>query len=150
MSSGLASRTAWPGEWAWDWAKGKAPALARKDGDAWTVPVGAREHLVRAYAALSNRRRDLRIQALSTQENESIVKLPAGAKITTAPHAAEGKSAYGFYKIETETNGTTVRVKTTVALTKARIPATEYPAFRAFCEQADKDLGQTLTYTVAK
>jgi hypothetical protein len=41
-------------------------------------------------------------------------------------------------------------VKTTVALTKARIPATEYPAFRAFCEQADRELGQTVTYTVSK
>jgi cellulose synthase operon protein C len=131
-------------------AKGKAPALARKDGDSWTVPVGAREHLVRAYAALSTRRRDLRIQALSTQENESVVKLPAGAKITSAPRAAEGKSPYGFYKVEAETTGSTVRVKTTVALTKPRIAASEYPAFRAFCEQADKDLGQTLTYTVTK
>lgn len=131
-------------------AKGKAPSLARKDGESWTVPVGAREHLVRAYAALSSRKRDLRIQALSTQENESVMKLPAGAKITSAPRAADGKSAFGYYKVETETNGSTVRVKTTVALTKPRIAATEYPAFRSFCEQADRDLGQTLTYTVTK
>jgi hypothetical protein len=137
-------------------AKGRAPALARKDGEpsanvtAWTVPLGAREHLVRAYAALSTRKRDLRIQTLSTQENESVVKLPPGAKITSAPRAADGKSPFGFYKVETETNGNTVRVKTTVALTTPRIAASEYPAFRAFCEQADKDLGQTLTYTVAK
>jgi hypothetical protein len=131
-------------------AKGKAPSLARKDGEAWTVPLGAREHLVRSYAALSSRKGDLRIQALSTQENESVVKLPPGAKITSPPRAAEGKSPFGFYKVETETNGTTVRVKTTVALTKARIAASEYPAFRSFCEQADRDLGQTLSYTVSK
>ena len=131
-------------------AKGKAPSLARKDGEAWTAAVGAREHLVRTYAAGSTRKRDIRIQALSTQENETVLKLPVGAKITSAPHAAEGKSPYGFYKVETETNGNTVRVKTTVAMTKSRISASEYPAFRSFCEQADRDLGQTVTYAVGK
>ena len=131
-------------------AKGKATSLARKDGSSWTLPVGAKEHLVRTWAQLSSRKRDLRIQALSTQENESVVKLPQGAKIVAAPHAAEGSSPFGHYKVETETNGNVVRVKTTVALTKPRIKADEYAAFRAFCEKADRDLGQTLTYTVAK
>ena len=79
-----------------------------------------------------------------------MVKLPQGAKILGAPHAAEGTSPYGSFKVETETNGGTVRVKTTVAITKSRIPASEYAAFRAFCEQVDRDLGQTLTYTVSK
>ena len=99
---------------------------------------------------LSTRKRDLRIQALSTQENETLVKLPQGAKVIAAPHAADGKSPFGFYKVETETNGSVVRVKTTVALTKPRISAQEYQAFRSFCEQADRALGQTLTYTVTK
>ena len=131
-------------------AKAKAPSFARKDGETRTIPVGAKEHLVRTYAPLSNRRRDIRIFALSTQENETVVKLPQGAKILGAPHAAEGNSPYGFFKVETETNGTTVRVKTTVAITKSRIPASEYAAFRAFCEQVDRELGQTVTYTVSK
>ena len=43
-----------------------------------------------------------------------------------------------------------VRVKTTVAITKSRISAAEYGAFRAFCEQADRELGQSLTFTVGK
>ncbi|MBX3201485.1 MAG: DUF3857 domain-containing protein [Labilithrix sp.] len=131
-------------------AKAKAPSYARKDGETRTVAVGAKEHMVRAYAPLSSRRRDIRIFALSTQENETVVKLPQGAKILGAPHAAEGTSPYGSFKVETETNGGTVRVKTTVAITKSRIPASEYAAFRAFCEQVDRDLGQTLTYTVSK
>lgn len=131
-------------------AKAKVPTLARKDGDSRTIAVGAREHMVRSFAVLSARRRDIRIPVLSTQENETVVKLPQGAKILGAPHAAEGKSPYGSFKVEAETNGTTVRVKTSVALTQSRIPASEYAAFRAFCEQVDRELGQTLTYTVAK
>lgn len=131
-------------------AKGKAPSYARKDGESWTVAVGAKEHMVRAWAPLSSRRRDMRIQALSTQENETIVRLPQGAKVVGPPRAAEGKSPFGTYKVEVETNANVVRVKTTVALTKPRISAGEYSAFRAFCEQADRDLGQSVTYTVGK
>jgi tetratricopeptide (TPR) repeat protein len=131
-------------------AKAKAPSFARKDGETRTVAVGAKEHMVRSYAPLSTRRRDIRIFALSTQENETIVKLPQGAKILGAPHAAEGSTPFGSFKVETETTGATVRVKTTVAISKSRITATEYAAFRAFCEQVDRELGQTLTYTVTK
>jgi len=131
-------------------AKGKAPSFARKDGESWTVQVGAREHMVRSWAPLSTRRRDVRIQALSTQENETVVKLPQGAKVLGAPHPAEGKTPFGSFKVDVETNGGTVRVKTTVALTRSRIPAAEYAAFRAFCEQIDRELGQSLTYTVGK
>jgi tetratricopeptide (TPR) repeat protein/transglutaminase-like putative cysteine protease len=131
-------------------AKGKAPSYARRDGESWTVPVGAREHLVRSWAPLSTRRRDIRINALSTQVNETTLKLPQGAKVLALPHAAEGKSEFGFYKVELETLGSSVRVKTTVAITKSRIPVAQYAAFRAFCEQADRELGQSLTFTVGK
>ncbi|HVJ92276.1 MAG TPA: DUF3857 domain-containing protein, partial [Labilithrix sp.] len=131
-------------------AKAKAPSYARKDGDTRTVPVGAKEHMVRAFAPLSSRRRDIRFFALSTQENETVVKLPPGSKIVSAPRSADGTSPYGTFKVEADVNGTTVRVKTTVAVTKSRIPENEYAAFRAFCEQVDRELGQTLTYTVSK
>ena len=131
-------------------AKGRAPNYARRDGDSWTVGVGAKEHLVRTWAPLSARRREVRIYALSTQENETIVKLPQGAKVLGPPHPAEGKGPFGFYKVDVETTGNVVRVKTTVAITRSRIPASEYAAFRAFCEQADRELGQSLTFTVGK
>jgi len=131
-------------------ARGRAPSYARKDGESWTVHVGAREHMVRSWAPLSTRRRDMRIQALSTQENETVVKLPQGAKVLGPPHPAEGKSPFGFYKVDVETNANVVRVKTTVAITQSRIAAADYAAFRAFCEQADRDLGQSVTFTVGK
>jgi hypothetical protein len=112
--------------------------------------VGAKEHMVRAWAPLSSRRRDMRIFALATEENETTVKLPQGAKVLGPPHPAEGKSPFGSYKVDVETTGNVVRVKTTVAITKSRIAASEYAAFRAFCEQADRELGQSLTFTVGK
>jgi transglutaminase-like putative cysteine protease len=131
-------------------AKGRAPSFARKDADSWTVGLGAKEHMVRAYAPLSRRKNDLRILALSTQENETVVKLPQGAKVLSPPRSSEGKSAFGTYKVEADVQGNVVRVKTTIALTKPRISAAEYGDFRAFCEKADRDLGQTVTYQVGK
>jgi tetratricopeptide (TPR) repeat protein len=132
-------------------AKGRAPSYARRDGESWTMPVGAKEHMVRTWAPLSTRRRDIRIYALSTQENETIVKLPQGARVLAPPHPAEGRSPFGFYKVDVDTTQAgTVRVKTTVAVTKSRISAAEYGAFRTFCEQADRELGQSLTFTVGK
>lgn len=131
-------------------ARAKTPSYARKDGDMRTISVGMKEHMVRTYAPLSSRRQDIRIFALSTQENEAVVRLPQGVRILSAPHAAEASSPYGSFKIETDMSGSTVRVKTTVAITRSRIPVAEYAAFRAFCEQVDRELGQTLTYTLSK
>jgi hypothetical protein len=131
-------------------AKGKAPAFARNDAGTWTVPLGAKEHMVRSWAPLSSRREPMRIFALSTTENETVVKLPQGAKIVTPPRSAEGKTAFGTYKIDAEVKDNVVRVKTTVAMTRSRILASEYAGFRQFCEQADRDLGQTVTYTLGK
>lgn len=131
-------------------AKGKAPNFARKDGETWRVPTGSKEYVVSTFAPLSQRRRDIRIFVQSTRENETVVHLPQGAKVLSAPHPTEGQSPYGTYKVEVDNTGGSVRVKTTVAITRSRIPAAEYPAFRAFCERADRELGQSLTYTVSK
>lgn len=131
-------------------AKGKAATFARKDDTQFAVGVGAREHMVKQWAPQSSRKSEIRILALSTQENETVLKLPQGAKVVNAARSAEGKSPFGFYKVEAEEKNGVVRVKTTVAITKSRISAAEYPAFRQFCEQADKDLGQVVTYQVGK
>lgn len=131
-------------------AKGKSANFARRDGDAWRVAMGAKEFAIASWAQLSRRSSDIRIPALSTREMETTVRLPAGAKVVSAPREASGSSPFGTFKTEVKTNGNVVSVKTSVALTKSRITASEYGAFRAFCEQVDRALGQSLTYTVAK
>jgi hypothetical protein len=127
--------------------KGKIPLLGRKDGDTWSVPAGPSEHLVRSYAPLSQRRLDLKLSAQTTTEAEWTLRLPAGAKITTMPRAANETSSFGSVVVEVEPNGGALRVKTTIAMTKTRIAASEYAAFRAWCEAADRALGQRVTYT---
>ena len=61
-----------------------------------------------------------------------------------APHSAEGPAPFGSFKVEVENGGRDVRVKTTITETKTRIWATDYPAFRAWCETVDHALGQRL------
>lgn len=127
--------------------KGKAKSFARKDGDRFSVPVGPKDHYVRDYATLGSRKRDLWLPGRTTTDDEWLVKLPAGAKVQEAPKAVAGQSAYGNYSVvvDSSTPGT-VRVRTHVAFDKTRITAAEYGAFRAFCEEVDRALGQRLVY----
>jgi tetratricopeptide (TPR) repeat protein len=122
--------------------KGKSPQFARKEGDALSIPLGRREHMVRDYAPLVQRKLDVRLYAQWTDENEWTVKLPPGARVKSAPVASEGSSPFGAYKVTVENAGASVHVTTTVMLTKTRITASEYPAFRVWCEQVDRALGQ--------
>jgi hypothetical protein len=70
--------------------------------------------------------------------------------VSSSARAASGSSAFGAYKVEVENANGTVRVKTSITLSKTRVRADEYPAFRAFCEEVDRALGQRLVYSAAK
>ena len=124
---------------------GKAPQFARAEGDALMVPMGRKEHMVRDYAPLSSRKLDVRLYAQWTQVDDWTVHLPPGAKVKGAPPASQGSSPFGTYEVAVESSAATLHVKTTVTLAKTRIAASEYPAFRAWCEQVDRALGQRAT-----
>jgi transglutaminase-like putative cysteine protease/tetratricopeptide (TPR) repeat protein len=127
--------------------RGKAPQLARRDESSFSLPVGPREHMVRDFAPLSQRKLDVRLPAQTTTENEWIVHLPAGTRVTTAPKPLDGSSPFGTYKIEVEQAGATLRVKTTLTSTRTRIPAADYAPFRAWCETVDRALGQRVVFS---
>jgi uncharacterized protein DUF3858 len=128
--------------------KGKVPRFARTEGDALSVPIGRREHMVRDFAPLSARKLDVRMYAQWTQEDDWTLRLPAGAKVQRVPAPASGSSPFGTYAVTVAQEGTALHVKTTVALTKTRIAVAEYPAFRAWCEEVDRALGQRATVAV--
>jgi hypothetical protein len=50
--------------------------------------------------------------------------------------------------VDVESSAGALHVKTMVTLAKTRILASEYPAFRAWCEQVDRALGQRATVSV--
>jgi tetratricopeptide (TPR) repeat protein len=128
--------------------RGKMQRFARAEGDALNVPLGRKEHMIRDYAPLTTRKLDVRLPARWTEEDEWIVHLPAGAKVKNAPLPVKGSSSFGSYAVDVETSGALLRVKTTIALAATRIAAAQYPAFRAWCEEVDRALGQRAAVAV--
>ena len=124
--------------------RGKSSIVGKREGDRLSLAVGPRESMVRDYAALSRRSTDLRLRARSTTEQAWKVKLPPGMKVADLPAAQSGTTPFGSYRLRVEQTGNVVSVSTTVTLDKSRIKASEYGAFRAFCESADRALGQRL------
>jgi transglutaminase-like putative cysteine protease/tetratricopeptide (TPR) repeat protein len=130
-------------------ARAKVASFGRRD-DAGTmsVPIGPREHMVRDWASLSTRRLDLRIAAQTTTETDYTIKIPAGAKIVALPGASSAPSPFGTFQLTVDTVPGGVHVKTSLAMTKTRIPVAEYPAFRKWCEKVDAALGQRLVVSM--
>ncbi len=130
--------------------RAKVPQLGRKEGDTMVLPAGPNEHYVREWAPLSHRRLDIRLGTREVDETEWVVHLPPGQHATSVPHAADGSSPFGSFKVEVESSGQTVHVKTTLTVDKTRIWATDYPAFRAWCDTVDHALGQRVVASSGK
>ena len=128
--------------------RGRVSRFARAEGDVLTVPLGRKEHMIRDYAPLATRKLDVRVPAQRTEEDDWVVRLPPGAKVKSIPAPARGSSPFGSYSVDVESNGNALHVKTTVALARTRITASEYPAFRAWCEEVDRGLGQRATVSI--
>jgi hypothetical protein len=122
--------------------RGKVPHFARLEGDGLTIPLGRREHMVRDYAPLTSRTLDVRTYAQWTEQDDWTVRLPPGARVRSPPIPAKGSSPYGTYDVEVEATAAALHVKTTVTFVRTRVAAKEYPAFRAWCEEVDRALGQ--------
>jgi tetratricopeptide (TPR) repeat protein/transglutaminase-like putative cysteine protease len=122
--------------------RARARDMVRRDDASMSIPVGPREHMVRDLAPLSQRKLDVRIHAMTTTENDWTVHLPPGMHTIRTPVASEVRGDFGDVRVEVEASSTVVHVKTTVTLDRSRIAASEYPALRAWCEAADRILGQ--------
>lgn len=131
--------------------RARVPSFARRDGANYSVAVGPSPYLVREYASLSARKLDVRLRAQTTSVSDHTIKLPPGAKVLTSPVAASGSTPFGSYAVTVDASVTGhVHVKTTIVIQKTRIAASEYGAFRAFCESADRALGQRLVLAAGK
>jgi hypothetical protein len=125
-------------------ARGKVSQFARKEGDLLSIPVGPPEHMLREFASLSSRQQDIRLYAQSTSDHDWTVHLPPGMRVVNMPKADDAASPFGHFKLDVESAGGTVRVRSSLTLTRLRIKASEYPDFRAWCQRVDKALGQRL------
>jgi len=122
--------------------RGRVPQFAVPDGDTMTIPLGRREHMVRNFASLASRKLDVRLLAQFTEQDDWTVRLPAGAKIRSLPSSARSSGPFGSYELDVEAARNVLRARTIVTLRKTRVPAAEYAAFRSWCEEVDRALGQ--------
>jgi tetratricopeptide (TPR) repeat protein len=128
---------------------GSAPQFARTTpDDELVMPVGRREHMVRDFAPLATRQLDVRLAAQWTQADDWTIRLPPGARLRNVPASNQGSGPFGSYSVRVESTGSSLRVLTTVALARTRIPAGEYSHFRAWCEEVDRALGQRATVSL--
>jgi hypothetical protein len=122
--------------------RAKAKELTRREGVDWSLPVGPREHMVRDYAPLSQRKLDVRIPFRSTTDDDWTVHLPPGIRVLRGTQAQSTSSPFGSVKVDVEEKPGAVRVHTAVRIDVSRVKVSDYPAFRDWCLAADRALGQ--------
>ncbi|WP_437732255.1 DUF3857 domain-containing protein [Sorangium sp. So ce1335] len=123
-------------------ARGKAVALARKEGDSLSIPAVPTQRLSTDFASLSTRTRDVIIPALTTRRDEWTIRVPQGWRVTRAPLPQELDTPFGKFSISVEQSAGKVVIRSQIALARSRIKPSEYMAFRTFCETADRAFGQ--------
>jgi hypothetical protein len=124
--------------------RAKARQLARQEGDSMSLPAGPKEHMVRDFAPLSQRKLDLRLPFRSKVEADWTVRLPQTARVSRVPQAASSRSPFGSVTVAVEQTPAAIHVATAVTLDVSRVSAEDYPAFRAWCESVDRALGQRI------
>ncbi len=120
--------------------QGTAQGFARKEGNQLSMAVTTKVRLTPTYASLSQRKLDVRILAYPTREDTFVVKLPAGAKVVSAPPAASGSTRFGSYSVKVEQESGQVTVKSHVEIKVNRVTPAEYAAWKTFCADVDRAL----------
>jgi tetratricopeptide (TPR) repeat protein len=125
-------------------ARGKAESFARLEGDNLSAPAGASQRLVANLASLSQRKLDITLNALTSRDDEWVIRLPAGMKVVRAPVAQQADTPFGKFSVTVEHAQGKVTVRSTIAFKRVRIRAAEYEGWRSFCEAADRAFGQRI------
>jgi tetratricopeptide (TPR) repeat protein/transglutaminase-like putative cysteine protease len=115
-------------------------------GKALSLPVAVRDaDFVRTYARLSTRKQDLVIAYPWQHDEEIVYRLPAGWQLGGGIKR-ELSGPYGRFTLEVAAEpGGLVRVRTFLDVTRYRIPAAEYAAFRAFLGDIDAILAERIS-----
>jgi hypothetical protein len=88
------------------------------------------------------RRLDLRLPFAHGYDDEWVVKVPGGNVIKQTPTFRKIESPFGRLELTSEVSPTRAVVRVKLRLDKTRILPAEYPAFRTFCEEVDRALGE--------
>jgi hypothetical protein len=100
--------------------------------------------LVDQYAPTRTRSLDVAIGAFGTVQNTYELTLPAGFGVVSAPDAVDISSRFGKYSIQVEQTPGRVTVQSAISLSVNRVSASDYPAWRAFCQAVDNAMSVRL------
>ena len=114
-----------------------APGFGRKESDSLSMPVTGGFRLTPNFASLSHRRQAVELIAFTTIDDVYRVKLPAGAKVLSAPEPREATSPFGSYSIQVEQARGEVVVHSKLRVKVSRVEPADYQAWKRFCEEAD-------------
>lgn len=124
--------------------KGSAATFARHEGSDLSMAVTSSTRLTPSFASLSTRTQDVMTLGFSTTEDTVTVELPPGAQIVSAPEPSRADSRFGSYAVEVQKDKDKIIVKSRVSVKVSRIKPPDYPAWRRFCEEADRALSPRL------
>jgi hypothetical protein len=124
--------------------RGSAPSFARREGTQLSMAVTNSFRLTPNYASLSQRRHDVRLLAFSTLEDQYTIKLPAGSKVISAPSNASQDSRFGSYSVSVQTDHDQITISSRLLVKVDRVTPKDYPAWKSFCEAADRALSPRL------
>ena len=126
---------------------GAAARRARRAGSGLELPVTGRDaDFVRTYARLSARRQELVLGYPWQHDEELTYRLPAGWRLAAgAPPARRViDGPFGRFSLDVEIDGSVLRVRSSLNVTRARINADDYPKFRAFLLEVDAALASPI------
>jgi tetratricopeptide (TPR) repeat protein/transglutaminase-like putative cysteine protease len=124
--------------------EGTAPSFARREGSQLSMAVTNSFRLTPNYASLSQRKQDVWILAFAELRDTVVVELPPGARVISAPETVNVDGPFGWYSVSVERKPDRVSVKSRVGLKVPRVTPAQYPAFKRFCEDADRALSARL------
>ncbi len=115
------------------------PRYAQADGPGLRfTPFGAGAGYVETYAAQSERRHDLVLDAPAESRFTYRFTLPPGWAAADVPEDASADSPEGGFEVRYRAEGGALLVEGRVTVKAARVPAARYAAFRELAAQVDR------------
>jgi cellulose synthase operon protein C len=124
--------------------RGRTPELARRENGKLSLSVTPNVRLTPNYAALSERRHEVRLLGIPKSDETYVVKLPAGHVVVASPQTIKGEGPFGSYSVDVDRQQNRVTVRSRLSLSKLRVVPAEYAKFREFCAEVDSAFGKRL------
>jgi tetratricopeptide (TPR) repeat protein len=122
------------------------PRYAEAGGDTLRfLPFGSRRGYLETYAGLTERRGDLMLEGPSVNRFTFRYRIPSGWSVDGLPPDITTETRFGRLTVRYAVQPGGLVCSGELAFTQDRIPAQDYPAFRAFVAQVDQAFGRKVS-----